>query len=196
MKRILLILALLAASSGLALGQAPSVVVRAGDLQAGGTFIFAFPDYTPQNATGFGLYADYDFSQHFGASAEFHTVSISQHSPARETTYEIGARYRRNYGKYKPYLKGMVGRGDFHFASNFVSNQATEGFSNPQSNETSGYNIVAGAFGVDFPVSPRLNVRAEFEYQHWFANYNLQNALTPVLYSVGVAYHFNSGWPR
>ena len=100
MKRIVLILAVLTASSGLALAQAPSAAIRAGDLQAGGTFIFAFPDYSPQDATGFGLYADFDFTQHYGISAEFHTVSISQHSPARETTYEIGARYRRQYGRF------------------------------------------------------------------------------------------------
>ena len=100
-----------------------------------------------------------------------------------------------NMADFKPYVKGMVGRGDFHFADNFVSNPVTEGFNNPQGGETSGYNLIAGAGGVDLPVSPRINVRAELEYQHWFAGYNLENALTPILYSVGVAYHLTPAGP-
>lgn len=196
MKRIVLILAMLTASSALALGQAPSAALRAGDLQVGATYSFVKPDYSPQNGLGFGIYSDFDFTQHFGVSVAFHDISISQHSPASETTYEIGGRYRRQYGIFKPYVKAMVGRGEFHFADNFHSNPVTEGFNNPQSGQTSGYNLFAVAGGVDFPVSPRFNVRVEGEYQHWSAGYNLQNALTPILFSGGIAYHFNAGWPR
>jgi hypothetical protein len=184
---------MLAACSSFALGQAIPGATRLIDVQAGGTFTFAYPDYTPQNALGYGIYGTFDFTPHWGAELDFHQVDILQHSPAKETTFEYGVRYRRYYGRYVPYLKGLGGRGTFG--------------SNPffyQGNNSLGYNILTFGAGVDTPITTRINLRVGMEYQHWFtggvtgaegvggpgSDVYLPHGLTPILYEVGVAYHF------
>jgi opacity protein-like surface antigen len=185
LKRIVLILAMLASFSIIARGQALPAAARAGDLQIGGTFTFSYPDYTPQDALGGGVYIDFDFTTHWGAEVDFRQVDISQHSPAYERSYEYGARYHRYYGIYKPYARAGLGRGVFNFPG---PNGTVAG--------NLAYNMYQGALGVDISVTPRINVRAEFEYQRWASGVGLEDALTPINYSVGAAYHFNAGWPR
>jgi len=185
LKRIVLILAMLCPLSLMAHGQALPTAARAGDLQIGGTFTFCFPDYTPQDALGGGIYIDMDLSTHYGAELGFHQVDISQHSPAYERTYEYGGRYRRVYGSYKPYFKALLGRGVFNFPG---PNQTEAG--------NLAYNMAVGGMGLDIAVTPHINVRAEAEYQRWFHAVGLENGLNPILYDVGVAYHFNAGWPH
>jgi hypothetical protein len=187
---------MLAMCSSFALGQAIPAATRVLDVQAGGTFTFAYPDYTPQDAMGYGIYGTFDFTPHWGAELDFHQVDILQHSPAKETTFEYGARYRRYYGRYVPYLRGMAGRGTFG--------------SNPffyQGNTSLGYNMLAFGAGVDTPITTRISLRVGMDYQHWFTgsltgsancggpgiNVCLPNGLTPILYEVGVAYHFTGG---
>jgi opacity protein-like surface antigen len=190
LKRIVLILSLLTACSSFAFGQASPDATRAGDLQVGGTFTFAYPDYSPQDAFGGGAYAAFDFKPTWGAEFAFHLISLDQHSPAKELTYEVGPRYHRTYGRYNPYVKGLGGRGKFDFNPNFLEtvSNATQGQS---------YWMLTGGAGVDYQLTYRFNVRIEVEYQHWFTNStsNLPHGLTPILYQAGFAYHFSGGAP-
>ena len=188
---------MLTACSPFALGQAQPDATRAGDLQVGGNFTFAYPDYTPQDAMGYGIYAAFDIRTHWGAELDFNQVSISQHSPAKETSFEYGVRYHRTYGRYNPYLKAMAGRGSFNSAPGFYQGSASYG-----------YNLLAFGAGVDAEISPRFNLRLGMDYQNWFtgsltgASPNcggagtpvcLPHGLTPILYQVGFAYHFTGG---
>jgi opacity protein-like surface antigen len=197
LKRTVLILAMLTACSSLALGQAAPDATRAGDLQAGATYTFAYPDYTPQKAMGFGAYVAFDFKTHWGAEVSFHEVDIDQHSPAKEVTFDYGARYHRTYGRYNPYLKGFAGRGTFDFAPDFQ-----------QLGASPSYNLLGFGAGVDTQLTTRLNLRVGMEYQSWFtggasgkqvidgnptSGVLLPHGLTPVLYEVGFAYHFTGG---
>jgi hypothetical protein len=196
LKRTVLILAMLTACSSFALGQASPDATRAGDLQVGGTFTFSYPDYTPQNAFGYGIYAAFDIRTHWGAELDFHQVDISQHSPAKETTFEYGVRYHRTYGRYNPYLRGSAGRGTFDSAKDFY-----------QAGADPGYNLLSFGAGVDAELTNRLNVRVGMDYQNWFTggakgppnsggpgtDIYLPHGLTPILYEVGFAYHFTGG---
>jgi opacity protein-like surface antigen len=196
LKRTVLILAMLTACSSFALGQAAPDATRVGDLQVGGTFTFGYPDYTPQDALGYGIYAAFDIKTHWGAELDFHQISINQHSPAKERTFEYGIRYHRTYGRYNPYLRAAAGRGTFVSSPAFY-----------QGNASPGYNLIAAGAGVDAEVTPRFNVRLGMDYQHWFTggvtgppgaggpgtNVYLPHGLTPILYEVGVAYHFTGG---
>jgi hypothetical protein len=188
---------MLTACSSLAFGQAAPGATRAGDLQAGATFTFGYPDYTPQDALGYGAYIAFDFRTHWGAEVNFHEISINQHSPAKEYTFEYGARYHRTYGRYNPFLRGSAGRGTFDFAPNFQ-----------QLGASPSYNLISGAGGVDIALTPRFNVRADVDYQHWFTGgasgkqiidnnpttgVYLPHGLTPIIYEVGFAYHFTGG---
>jgi hypothetical protein len=196
LKRIVLILAMLAVCSPFALGQAIPGATRAVDIQAGATFTYAFPDYTPQKAVGYGAFGDFDFTPHWGAEINFHSVSIQQHAPAKEWTFEYGARYHRTYGRYNPYLKAMAGRGTFDFAPGFFQHGA-----NPS------YNLLSFGAGVDAQITTRIGARAGMEYQNWFTggatgtpgsggpgtDVFLPHGLTPILYEVGISYHFTGG---
>lgn len=204
MKRNVLILALLAACSSFAFGQASPDATRAGDLQVGGTFTFGYPDYSPQKSFGGGAYAAFDFKPTWGAEFAFHEIGISQHSGARETSYEIGPRYHRTYGRYNPYLKGLGGRGSFNFPADFQESGGTG------KALSEGFWMITGGAGLDYQLSYRFNLRAEMEYQHWFSGSNsgpqtiggtvvnetyLPHGLTPIIYQVGFAYHFSGGAP-
>jgi hypothetical protein len=193
LKRIVLILAILAATSSFALGQAMPGAIRQIDIYAGGTFIYAVPDYTPQNAIGYGVFGIADITPHWGAELDFNSISILQHSPAKELTFEYGVRYHRDYGRFSPFVKVSAGRGIFDSIAQFY-----QGKSSP------GYNLIAFGGGTDFAVTNRISVRADAEYQDWFTggvtgpvgvggpgiDKYLPNGLTPALFQVGVSYHF------
>jgi hypothetical protein len=193
LKRIVLILAMLAASSSFALGQAIPGATRRIDIQGGGLFTYAVPDYTPQNAVGYGIFGDVDITPHWGAELSFNSISILQHSPAKEWTFEYGARYHRDYGRFSPYAKLSAGRGTFDSIALFY-----------QGNRSLGYNMIVFGGGTDFAINNRFSVRAGAEYQDWFTgglkgaegvggpgqDVYLPHGLTPFLVQVGVAYHF------
>jgi hypothetical protein len=185
-KRNLLILALLTACSSLAFAQASPDATRAGDLQAGGSFTFGYPDYSPQKAFGGGAYATFDFKTNWGAEFAFHEISLDTHSPAKELSYGLGPRYHRTYGRYNPYLKALGGRGSFTFNPNFIEGPGSQS-----------YWMLVGGAGLDYQLSYRFNIRGEVEYQRWFTNAtgDLPHGLTPIIYNFGFAYHFSGGAP-
>jgi hypothetical protein len=167
--------------------------IRQIDIYAGGTFTYAVPDYTPQNAMGYGIFAIADITPHWGAELDFNSISILQHSPAKEWTFEYGARYHRDYGRYSPFLKVSAGRGTFDFSPAFYQLGATES-----------YNLIAFGGGSDYAITNRISIRADAEYQDWFTggvtgppniggpgtDKYLPNGLTPALFQFGVSYHF------
>lgn len=166
-------------SATAAFGQAQSTASRAGDLQVGGGYTLANSDYLDNRIRGFNFYADFDFRQHLGVELDFHQLNDPMSTKVYERTYEAGVRYMRHYGRATPYIKGLYGRGVFNFP-NDVANLA--------------YNMFVGGGGVDVAVHPRINVRADFEYQHWMSF--PPNGLTPTLFTIGAAYHFPAGRPK
>jgi hypothetical protein len=166
--------------------QATPTASRMGDLQIGGGFTSLSPDTKPDRFNGGAVYADFNFTRHLGAEAEFHFAKDSAGTGQYEATYEIGARYFRTYGRFMPYAKVMGGRGVYHF---------TEGYQpTPTSPVTYlfvtnyAYNMLAGGAGLDYKVMPWLYVRGDWEYQRWFSFQD--SSLSPNLFTVGAAYHF------
>lgn len=164
--------------------QAKPTAVRAGDLQAGGGFVLAAPDYGQNNFKGYMGYATFDFKSHYGAEFNIHQINAPSPSKLYERTYELGGRYVRHYGIYHPYAKLLYGRGVFNYEYN-VANLA--------------YNIGSIGLGVDVNAWRHLNVRADYEYQNWFnfrgfvaQGYVTSNSasLSPQLFTIGAAYHF------
>lgn len=168
-----LLLAFLLGGASALFAQATPTASRAGDLQIGIGYSFAKPDYVQTTFQGITAYADFDFKVHLGAEAEFHQVNSTAGDQMYQRTYEVGARYFRTYGPLVPYVKGMVGRGDFNY---------------PFSEANLAYNMFAGGAGADFKVGNYLRVRAEYEYQKWSSFPN--GGLTPQIVTIGVAYHF------
>ena len=192
MKRIVLTLAMLAASSSFAFGQAIPGATRRIDIQAGGLFTYADPDYTPQKAIGYSIFGDVDFTPHWGAELAFNSIDILQHSPAKEWTFDYGARYHRDYGRFSPFLKVSGGYGMFDFAPDFYQHGTDDG-----------YTIMSFGGGVDISLTNRFAIRGAMEYQKWFTGGDvgtpgsggpgedlyLPHGLTPALFQVGITYH-------
>ena len=162
-------------------GQATSTASRQFDLQAGGGVVLAKSDYYSQLAKGGAIYATLDLTYHWGGEIDFRQANANG-NPSYERTYEAGVRYHRTYGRFAPYAKGMYGRGVFNFVAGntVVANLA--------------YNEFALGGGTDYRLLPWLNVRADYEYQHWLSF--PPNGLTPQVITVGVAYHLPGGLKR
>ena len=153
-------------------GQATTTAARNIDLQAGGGFTYIRGDYG-SSLKGFALYGDLDLTNHLGGEFVFHQANAHDNSKVYERTYELGPRYHLTYGRFKPYVKGMYGRGVFNYPHN-VANLA--------------FNLFAVGAGTDYALFERVNLRVDYEFQHWFGF--PPNGLTPQLVTIGVAYHF------
>lgn len=183
----------MAAAVPVAHGQAGPTASRLADLQLGGGFTLANSDYVPNNIGGFALYGDIDLHGSYGLELDFHQVTDPNPDPLvpanhfSERSYEAGGRYLRHYRRFSPYAKALYGRG----VANFFARQAyvPAGFITYIDNI--GYNMAVAGGGVDYRLTPRFNLRADFEYQHWFASDSeLPHGLAPKLLTLGVAYHF------
>lgn len=180
---------------------APPTATRLADLQVGGGFVWAHSDYVPNDIGGFGFYADYDILGHYGIEADFHQVRDPNPDPLvpnnhfSERTYELGGRYVRRYdrGHLAPYGKLLFGRGVVNFRAHqlFVPGGLETYIDNI------GYNIVSFGGGLDYRITERINVRGDFEYQHFFAHdRELPDGLSPYLFTIGAAYHFPARGPK
>ena len=170
-----LALALFLAGSSLLRAQATATATRAGDLQIGLGYTIAKPDYGQQNFQGLAAFADFDLRSHLGLEAEFHQVSTTSSNQSYQRTYEVGGRYFRAYGPLVPYVKAMVGRGDFNY---------------PFGTTDLSYNLFAAGLGADYRIRPSISLRAEYEMQRWSGFTN--GGLNPQLVTIGLAYHFAS----
>jgi hypothetical protein len=164
--------------------QAIPTASRVGDLQIGVGYSNANSDYLPMRFNGATGYADFDISSHLGVEAEFRYLHAPTPSAVYEKTYQVGGRYFRTYHRWVPYAKAMYGRGVFNFPYYPIDNTAAPNV--PTANLA--YNMFVGGGGADFKLKPYLNLRADFEYQHWMSF--PPNGLTPTVLTLGAAYHF------
>ena len=163
-------------SSGQA--QALPTATARGDLQVGGGYAFGKPDYGNKAIQGISGFADFDFSTHYGVEAAIHYASIITPEDLGENTFLVGPRYVFRKGRFAPYGKLLIGRGDLVIQ---------ESADNP-GRYSGNYLMYAIGGGLDIALTRHLVVRAiDFEYQEWP---NLGNGLTPVMATVGFAYRF------
>ena len=194
-------LAALAFFTPLAYGQASPTASRSADLQVGAGFTWAHSDYVPNDIPGFAFYADYDLLSRYGIEANFHRIRDPNPDPLvpsnhfSETTYEVGGRYLRHYyhGRLAPYGKVLYGRG----VANFRAHQLITPGGVVTYIDNFAYNLVSFGGGLDYRFNNRINLRADFEYQHWFASdRELPSGLAPYLFTFGGAYHFPARGPN
>jgi opacity protein-like surface antigen len=162
--------------------QALPTASRAGDLQIGVTYSSANAnyEYVTDRIAGLGIYADFAFRERWGFEFTLHQLN-DPNSDVYQRTYEFGGRYMRHYRGVTPYVRASVGRGVLNY---------------PLNDANLAYNILAGAAGADFAVHPRINVRAEFEYEDWLSTPGAGLHINPSMLTVGVAYHFGPGIPH
>ena len=177
LRRLLTVLCVLVGGASLLQAQAKPTAARTGDLQLGVDYVGGKSDYNG-GVKGEGFYTTFDFTRRFGGEFDIHQANTSSGS-VYERTYEIGARYYKNYGRVAPYAKVMIGRGVFNF---------------PFGEANLAYNMFALGGGADVRITRYLNARADYEYQFWESF--PPNGLNPQLFTIGVAYHFPGGLGR
>lgn len=155
-------------------GQAGPTASRSGDLQVGAGFVLGNSNYAGDTLRGVNLYTSFDIKDRYGLEFDLHQTAPTYGKSVYERTYEFGGRYVLDFKRYRPYGKVMYGRGVFNYPNN-IANLA--------------YNLYSVGGGVDYRLRPSINLRVDYERQHWFGFPILP--LQPNLVTIGVAYHFH-----
>ncbi len=141
-------------------------------LNAGGFFSAFRPDYGSNELLGIGFYADFNVASHLSAEAEGRFLRFNQSVDVHEDTYLIGPRYRFHWHHTQPYVKFLLGNGQFNFPDNFAHG---------------GYLVLAPGGGVDINLGHHWVWRPiDYEYQHWSGFQS--SSLSPNGFSTGIAY--------
>ena len=176
----LLLLFCMALSSARLFAQtAPSAYERHINLWAGAEFSNFQPDYSPVNRLeGLGAYADWSLNTNLAVEGEMRFLHFNSNGGAYQDHYLIGPKLSTNrWARFKPYAKFLVGMGKNNFPYNIGYGK---------------YFALAPGGGVDYELSRRFAVRADYEYQIWPAAPAIpgqtNNGMTPNGFSVGFAY--------
>jgi hypothetical protein len=134
--------------------QAPAAADQGGlTLSAGGTASGYSLGYGEQKLLGVSAFVDVDGRRHLGVEGEARWLIYHQTNEEHATTYMIGPRYSMYFGRFQPYVKGLVGLGQFNYP-----------FDLGKDNDL----VVAPGGGVDFQLTRRIRLRAvDVEYQLW-----------------------------
>jgi len=157
--------------------QAVPTASRAGSLQVGAGGMFASPDYGQLYVQGITFYGDFDFTRHLGVEGDIH-YNVNTPQDVSENSYLLGPRYTWHYKRFGAYGKALFGAGRFGFQQG--------SFAVPS---TGTYFVYAFGGGVEYKVTDHINIRGfDAEFQSWpgFP----PNGLSPIVYTVGVAYVF------
>lgn len=133
-------------------------VVPAGDkgrlnISAGATGSGYYVQYGERKMVGVTGFVDVDARSSWGLEAEGRWLEWRQTAEVHAETYSVGPRFHRNFGRFQPYAKGMIGEGYFNFPYNLA---------------TGHYLVVTGGGGLDYQISRRIHIRAvDVEYQNW-----------------------------
>lgn len=164
--------------AAIAHGQALPTATAAGSFQVGAGFTYANPDYGQKGIQGFSAFADFDLGLHFGVEADAHVVALITPLDLAENTYLIGPRFILPHGRFKLYGKALAGYGDLVIQEQQDNIGRPDGF----------YFAYAIGGGIDIRATDRITIRAiDVEAQKW-PNYG--NGLSPLVVTVGAAYHF------
>jgi hypothetical protein len=109
--------------------------------------------YGDRKMLGVAAIADLDTRRRIGLEGEAQWLAFHQTANVHTTTYLIGPRYHLSYGRFQPYIKGLVGFGQFNYPYNLGTDNDL---------------VLEPGGGLDFRVTRRIRIRvADFEYQIW-----------------------------
>lgn len=110
--------------------------------------------YGGRKMIGLTAFVDTDTRRRIGVEAEARWLEWRQTAGMHAETYSIGGRYHFDFkSRFQPYVKGLIGEGNFTFPYNLASGH---------------YLVLTAGGGLDFRLNRRIHVRAaDFEYQDW-----------------------------
>jgi hypothetical protein len=170
---IVAVLVSLAATSSAWAQTAESADVTHPSLWAGASASGYYVQYGERQMAGVAAFVDADSAHHIGLEAEGRWLEFRQTANVHLETYTIGPRFHVDIGgRLQPYVKGLVGVGDFNFPYNYAHGS---------------YFMVAAGGGVDYTLTHRWCIRlADVEYQDW--PQFTYGAMSSVGISAGVRY--------
>ena len=130
----------------------PSAYGSNRNIWAGAEYSNFLPDFgRPQRLTGIGAYVDLNMTPRWGVEGEARFLLFNGFAGEAQDNYLIGPRITLLHrGKFRPYAKVLVGIGQDDF---------------PFTIGTGRYLALAPGGGVDYRLSRRIALRAEYEYQ-------------------------------
>ncbi len=148
------ILALLLGAPALARAQVVAQASAGGfRLSAGAEAAGYYLQYGQRKLGGVSAFVDADTKRPLGIEAEGRWLEFHQTEDVHVETYSAGLRYHMNFAKFQPYVKGLIGFGDFNFPFGYAHGR---------------YLVVTGGGGLDYHWTSRIHVRvADVEYQDW-----------------------------
>jgi len=131
----------------------PSADAGGYSLTVGATATGDYLEYGSRKMLGVAAIADLDTKRRIGLEGEAQWLMFHQKANVHTTTYLIGPRYHLTYGRFQPYVKGLIGFGQFNYPYNLGTDSDL---------------VIEPGGGVDFRITRRLRIRvADFEYQIW-----------------------------
>jgi hypothetical protein len=122
-------------------------------VSAGATGAGYYLQYGQRKLLGVSAFVDADTHRRLGIEAEGRWLEFHQNEAVHVETYSAGLRYRMDFRNFQPYVKGLVGFGDFNFPFGYAHGR---------------YLVVTGGGGVDYHWTRRIHIRiADVEYQDW-----------------------------
>jgi hypothetical protein len=113
----------------------------------------SYLQYGERKMAGITGFVDADTRRRFGIEAEGRWIEFRQSADVHAETYSIGVRYHFNTGRFQPYVKGLIGCGNFNFPYDLASGR---------------FLVATAAAGLDFRLSRKIHIRvADVEYQDW-----------------------------
>jgi hypothetical protein len=109
--------------------------------------------YGSRKMLGVAAIADLDTRRRIGLEGEAQWLTFNQTANVHTTTYLAGPRYHLTFGRFQPYVKGLIGFGQFNYPYNLGTDNDF---------------VLEPGGGLDFRVTRRIRIRvADFEYQIW-----------------------------
>jgi hypothetical protein len=150
---------LLAACLGLAARASAQVEVSGWQggfsLSAGAMASGYYVGYGDRKMIGPDLFVDAETRRHLGVEAEARRVLYPMTAGVKETVWTGGPRWSffPIKGKFYPYVKGMVGVGQFDFPYGYAKGS---------------YLVIAPGGGMDYALNHRIRIRlVDVSYQYW-----------------------------
>jgi hypothetical protein len=123
-------------------------------VQIGASFSDYQIDYGQRRLGGADAFIDAHLYRRIGAEAEVRMLRLNEDEGVHSTTYLIGPRVSFLAGRFRPYTKLLIGRGEFYF---------------PFHSAEGSYFVIAPGGGVDWHLArTRITVRlVDIELQQW-----------------------------
>jgi hypothetical protein len=166
-------------------GPAHAQVGASGDrgalaVSAGATATGDYVQYGERRMLGITGFVDADTRRHLGIEAEGRWEEYYQTANVHLETYSAGARYHLTLRRFQPYVKGLIGFGDFNFPYNLATGR---------------YLVTTAGAGLDIRLGQRFQIRAaDVEYQYW-PQFTF-GSMTTMSASVGLRIHVFGATPR